>query len=291
MIAARKKSRVDKDFSTIFLAFFLILSCGVFMALKAETDSILRKKIPGSSIIYIPSGKYLKFVTFGYPSILADIIYVWAIQYYSDYNIPDRFKYLDHIFSIIFELDPHYLDPYDIGALIASYEANDLNLALKILDKGLENNPDQWFFPYTAGHYIQMKKKSQKLAQEYYKKTMEVKGAPDIVRRLYANSLYKAMDYQRALQAWLEIYQTATDDRIKKIASNHLYRAKATIDTQNIKEAVEKFKGKFGRNPMDLSQLVKAGFLSSLPKDLDGKDYLYDPKSGEVKAPTIPWKR
>lgn len=261
------------------------------MALKAETDSILRKKIPGSSIIYIPSGKYLKFVTFGYPSILADIIYVWAIQYYSDYNIPDRFKYLDHIFSIIFELDPHYLDPYDIGALIASYEANDLNLALKILDKGLENNPDQWFFPYTAGHYIQMKKKSQKLAQEYYKKTMEVKGAPDIVRRLYANSLYKAMDYQRALQAWLEIYQTATDDRIKKIASNHLYRAKATIDTQNIKEAVEKFKDKFGRNPMDLSQLVRAGFLSSLPKDLDGKDYLYDPKSGEVKAPTIPWKR
>lgn len=290
-MAARKKYRVDKDLSTIFLAFFLILSCGVFMSLKIETDSISRKKIPGSSIIFIPSGKYLKLVTFGYSSVLADIIYVWAIQYYSDYNIPDRFKYLDHIFSIISELDPHYLDPYDIGALIAAYEAKDLNLALKILDKGLENNPDQWFFPYTGGHYAQMIKKDQKLAQEYYKKAMEVKGAPDIVRRLYANSLYKAMDYQRALQAWLEIYQTATDDRIKKIASNHLYRAKATIDIQNIKEAVEKFKGKFGRNPMDLSQLVKAGFLSSLPKDLDGKDYLYDPKTGEVKAPTIPWKR
>jgi len=290
-MAVRKKSGHGKDFSPIFLAFFLILSCGVFMALKVETDGIIRKKIPGSSIIYIPSGKYLKFATFGYSSLLADIIYVWAIQYYSDYNIPERFEYLDHIFSIISELDLHYLDPYDTGALIAAYEAQDLDLALKLLDKGLEKNPDQWFFPYTGGHYAQMIKKDQKLAQEYYKKAMEVKGAPDILRRLYADSLYKAMDYQSALQAWLEIYQTTTDERVKKIASNHLYRAKATIDIQNIKEAIEKFKQRFGRNPMDLSQLVKAGFLGSLPKDLDGKEYVYVPQTGEVEAPTIWWKR
>ncbi len=290
-MAAREESREEKDSSVTFLSFLLILCCAVFMALKVETDNILRKKIPGSSIIYIPSGKYLKYATFGYSSLLADIIYIWAIQYYSDYNIPDRFEHLDHIFSIISELDPHYLDPYDVGALIAAYEANDLDLALKILDKGLEKNPDQWFFPYTAGHYLQMKKKDHKLAQEYYKKAMEIKGAPDIVRRLYADSLYKSMDYQSSLQAWLEIYQTATEDRVKKIASNHLYQVKAAIDIQNIKEAVEKFKDKFGRNPMDLMQLVKAGFLSSLPKDLDGKNYLYDFQSGEVRAPTIPWKR
>lgn len=281
----------EKDFSAIFLVILLILSCGIFMSLKVKTDNISRKKIPGSSIIYIPSGQYLKFATFGNSSLLADLIYVWAIQYYSDYTIPDMYEYLDHIFSIINELDPSYLDPYDIGAVIAAYEAEDLDLALKILDRGLEKNPEQWLFPYMAAHYAQMIKKDHKLAQEYYKKAMNIEGVPPIVERLYANAIFKSMDYKRALQTWLEIYKTATDERIKKIASNHLYNLTATIDIQKINEAIEKFKESYGRNPMELSQLVRAGFLDSLPKDLDGKEYIYDSRTGEVKTPTIPWKR
>ncbi|MCK4363690.1 MAG: hypothetical protein KAW85_02720 [Candidatus Aminicenantes bacterium] len=261
------------------------------MSLKVKTDNISRKKIPGSSIIYVPSGQYLKFATFGNSSLLADLIYVWAIQYYSDYTIPDMYEYLDHIFSIINELDPSYLDPYDIGAVIAAYEAEDLDLALKILDRGLEKNPEQWLFPYMAAHYAQMIKKDHKLAQEYYKKAMNIEEVPPIVERLYANAIFKSMDYKRALQTWLEIYKTAKDERIKKIASNHLYNITATIDIQKINEAIEKFKESYGRNPMELFQLVRAGFLDSLPKDLDGKEYIYDSRTGEVKTPTIPWKR
>ena len=281
----------EKDLSAIFLVVLLILSCGIFMSLKVKTDNISRKKIPGSSIIYIPSGQYLKYATFGNSSLLADLIYIWAIQYYSDYSIPNMYEYLDHIFSIINELDPSYLDPYDVGAVIAAYEAQDLDLALKILDRGLEKNPEQWLFPYLAGHYAQMINKDHKLAQEYYKKAMNIEGVPPIVRRLYANAIFKSMDYKRALQTWLEIYKTAKDERIKKIASNHLYNITATIDIQKINEAIEKFKESYGRNPMELSQLVRAGFLDSLPKDLDEKEYIYDSRTGEVKTPTIPWKR
>ena len=281
----------EKDFSTIFLVILLILSCGIFMSLKVKTDNISRKKIPGSSIIYVPSGQYLKFATFGNSSLLADLIFVWAIQYYSDYTIPDMYEYLDHIFSIINELDPSYLDPYDIGAVIAAYEAQDLDLALKILDRGLEKNPEEWLFPYMAAHYAQMIKKDHKLAQEYYKKAMNIEEVPPIVERLYANAIFKSMDYKRALQTWLEIYKTAKDERTKKIASNHIYNITATIDIQKINEAIEKFKESYGRNPMELSQLVRAGFLDSLPKDLDGKEYIYDSQTGEVKTPTIPWKR
>ena len=286
-----KKFKREKGFSTLFLIFLLILTCGIFMSLKIEIDNIIRKKIPGSSIIYIPSGKYLKFAAFGNSSLLADLVYIWAIQYYSDYSIADRFKYLDHIFSIINELDHRYLDPYETGAVIAAYEAGDLALALKILDKGLEKNPEQWIFPYMAGHYAQMMKKDHKLAQEYYMKAMEIEGAPTITRRLYANAAFKAMDFQTSLQTWLEIFRTAEDERIKKIASNHIYQVKAALDIQRIKGAIEKFKERYGRNPLDLSQLVRAGFLDSLPKDLDGKEYLYDSRTGEVKPPTIPWKR
>jgi len=280
-----------KNLSTAFLIAFLILTCGILMSLKVKTDHIAREKIPGSTFIYIPSGKFLKYATFGYSSLLADLIYIWSIQYYSDPSILDRFESLDHTFSIIAELDPHYLDPYEIGAIIAVYDAKDLETAFKILDRGLEKNPDQWIFPYQAGHYAQMKKKDHKLAQKYYRETMKIEGAPDAVKRLYADTAYKLADLQTSWKSWLKIYQKAKDERIRKIASNHLYQVKVAADIQMIKEALRKFKEKYSRNPLDLTQLVQAGFLTKIPKDLDGKDYLYDSQTEDVKASIQWWKR
>jgi len=181
-----------------FLVFALVASLLLFSWLKIQTDRVSRTRIPGSSIIYLPSGKYLKHLTFGYSSLVADIIYLWAIQYYGTYEIVDRFKYLEHIFSIIAELDPKYVDPYEVGALIAIYDAHEAELAFKILDLGLEKNPDQWIFPFQAGHIAQMNLKDYEKAREYYQKAMEIPGAPPIVKRLYANASFQTMNYQEA---------------------------------------------------------------------------------------------
>jgi tetratricopeptide (TPR) repeat protein len=272
------------------LVLFLVVSLLLFSWLKIQSDKVARKKVPGSSIIYLPSGKYLKYATFGYSSLAADIIYLWAIQYYGSYDIPDRFKYLEHIFSIIAELDPKYTDPYEVGALIAVYDAHDPELAYKILDMGLQKNPEMWIFPFQAGHIAQMQKDFER-AREYYRKAMEIPGAPPIVKRLYANAAYKTMDYAEAWQMWKEVYETAKEDWVKDIAYNHLYRVKSTVDTEALSQAVKKFKEKYGRWPEDLNSLVRAGLVREVPKDLDGKDYLYDPKTGEVKPARVWWKR
>lgn len=274
-----------------FILILILVSLAAFMALKIKTDQIRREDMPGSSIIYIPSGKALKYATFGNSSLMADLIYLWAIQYYSDYTVPERYEYLDHVFSVIAELDHRYLDPYQIGALIAIYEAGDFEAAYKILDRGLEKNPDQWIFPFQAAHYAQMMAKDYRRAQEYYQKTMSIEGSPAIAKRLYANAAYELADYETAWATWKDVYENAEDERIRKIASNHLYRVKAAMDLKALREAVEKYKNTYGRNPADLSQLVRSGFMPSLPQDLDGKDYLYDPQTGKVKVPTIPWKR
>jgi hypothetical protein len=261
------------------------------MNLKIRLDKIPRKKIPGSSIIYLPKGKYLKYATFGYTSLAADLIYIWAIQYYSDYAILERFDYLEHIFSIIIELDPRFLDVYEVAALISAYEAKDVELALKFLDMGLERNPEQWIFPFEAGHYARDVKKDFSLAQKYFKKASEIKSSPHLIKRLYASAAFEAKDYQTAWNTWKNIYEKTEDEYIKKIASNHLYRVKASIDIEKINQAIKKFNKQYGKNPPTLRHLVKAGLLDSVPKDLDQNFYIYDSQSGEVKTPIIPWKR
>jgi len=261
------------------------------MGLKLITDQIPRKKVPGASIIYIPSGKYLKYASLGYSSLFADLVYIWSIQYFSNHSVPERFQYLTHVFSIISELDPNYLDPYQVGALIAIYDAKDFDTAMEILEKGLEKNPEQWIFPWQAGHYAQMILKDFKLAKKYYKMAMEIQGSPPITKRLYSNAVYELGDYETAWKNWLEIYKNADDKRVKKIASNHLYRTKAAIDIQKIKQALYKYKNKFGQLPKKLGVLVSSGILDSIPQDLDGRDYVYNPETGKIKTAVIPWKR
>jgi tetratricopeptide (TPR) repeat protein len=279
-----------RGFTSFALVLILLASCAGLMTLKSALDRVPRQKIPGASIIYIPSGKFLKYATLGYSSMAADLIYLWAIQYYSTYTVVDRFQNLEHIFSIIAELDPRYTDPYEVGALIAVYEAKDLNLAYRILDLGLAKNPDQWIFPFEAGHYAQVAK-DYETAKRYYEKTMRIPGAPEIVKRLYAATGFKTMDLKTSWETWLEVYKTAGDERTRKIAEKHLYQVKSAMDINVIRAALEEFRTRYQHLPDELGELERVRILSPIPKDLDGKDYLYDAKKGEVSPPSIWWKR
>ncbi len=276
---------------TLASAIVLCLLAGSMMGLKTRLDRIPRRKIVGSGIIYIPSGKYLKMATFGFSAVMADVIYIWAIQYYGNTAIEDRYEHLTQIFSIISELDPSYVDPYVVGALIAVEDTRDVPLAIKILDMGLAKNPGQWIFPLEAGHYAQLYAKDYALAKEYYGKAMDIPGAPPIARRLFAASAFKSNDLQTAWETWLEVFQTADDPQIRQIASNHLYEVKAAVDAGVVRDATERFREKFGRSPAVLDDLVRGGVLAAVPKDYDGKDYLYDPATGRIKTRVVPWKR
>lgn len=286
-----KTSSAKKGTATILLVAFLMAATAAFTALKVRTDKVARETLPGSSIIYIPSGKFLKYATFGFRALAADAIYLWAIQYYSTPTIDDRFDHLDHIFAIINELDPRYQDPYEVGALIAVKEAQNPAAAFSILDRGAANNPDQWVYPFNAGHLAMMTLKDFPLAEKYFEQCMKIPGAPEFVERLRANAIFKKGDLRTSWETWLDIYKKAPDERTKKIASNHLFNVKAAIDSAALEDAAAKYREHFGRLPADLETLLRTGFLREVPKDMDGEDYLYDPATGKVKTVTSPWRR
>jgi tetratricopeptide (TPR) repeat protein len=298
-----RTSAPRRALGTLGLVAFLAAAAAGFTTLKAATDRVVRSRIPGSSIIYIPSGKFLKFATFGYRSLAADTIYLWSIQYYSTPTIDDRFDHLDHVFGIINELDPRFQDPYEIGAMIAIQGAQEnrgrrpemaeklTKDAFTILDRGDANNPDQWIYTFEAGHIALMNLKDYPLAEKYFERCMKIPGAPVFVERLRANAIFKKGDLETSWQTWLDIYRRATDERTKKIASNHLYNVKAAIDRAAIEGALAEYRKRFGHLPADLGALVPSGLLPEVPKDFDGHDYVYDPAAGTVKTVISPWRR
>jgi len=65
-----------RGYASLALTLLLLASGAGLMVLKSVVDRIPRQKIPGASIIYIPSGKFLKYATLGYSSLAADLIYL-----------------------------------------------------------------------------------------------------------------------------------------------------------------------------------------------------------------------
>jgi tetratricopeptide (TPR) repeat protein len=235
-----------------------------------------------SSMLYLPSGKYLKPVSFGYDTLFADFIYLWSIQYYGDPGFHPRMEYLKHTYDLITELDPHYLDAYQTGALFMFYEGRNPMAGLRLLEKGMRNNPTEWILPIEAGFYCHMNLKRYDLAANYFEKASKVPGTVAFAKRALASMKFKMGDRATSLALWSEIYETADSPSIKQTAYQHVHDLRVLIDLDTIRKAIRQFQEEFNHPPLNLDQLVSRGHLKQVPVDPDGNPYLYNPRTGYV---------
>ena len=182
------------------------------------------------TFVSLPSGKALKVLSFGYSNLAADLLFIWSIQFYSTPYLSNRFDFLEKVYDTITDITPQYKDPYIIGSLIMVYEAKDIPMALRLLDKGSRHNPDEWFFDHDAGYYCYKFLKDFTRAEFYYNRAAAKPDAPSFIKRLSAHMVYLRDDPKVAYQMWLDIYKHARDTLEKDAAFNHLYQIKAQND-------------------------------------------------------------
>jgi len=263
----------------------------VILGLAAAGGSALRVEdlragqVPGYHLLYLPSGKYLRAVTFGYGNLAADLIYLWSIQYYSNYQIADRYDYLDRIYRrVIAELDPLYIDPYLVGSMIMSVEAGRHELALRLLDEGIARNPGEWILPFSAGFLAYNTLHDPARARSYFEKVVSIPGAPPVAKRFYAEMFNRLGDKRTSLRYWAEIHETADSDYVRQVSWLHVHDLTIDVALEDLSRRVEEYRQAKGILPRRLGDLAGAGLLPALPTDPEGRDYLYDPATGKVSC-------
>lgn len=239
-----------------------------------------------TQILYLPAGKYLKPAAFGYDLILADMIYLWSIQYYGDPGFHPRLDYLKHTYEIITELDPSFLDAYQTGALFMFYEGRNPEGGLALLDRGLERNPDEWIIPADAGYYCIMNLRDYKRAASYFDKATHVPGAPAQARRMVASLLFRSGDRLQAYHIWKDIYDTARKPSIKQVAYHHMHDLKIIVDLDTMQRGIAAFAKEHHKNPLNLNQLLVEGLIGEIPVDPEGNPYQYNAAMGTVSSKT-----
>ncbi len=247
-------------------------------------NSILNTAVD-SSFLFIPQSKYIKTASLGYENLVADIIYLWTIQYYGNTSLDHNYKQLEHLYNVITDLNPLFLEAYYIGALIMSIDAKDMEMALRLLDKGFSNNPEEWFLPMDAGFYC-FQNKQYLRAAGYFEKASDIEPG-SVAKRLYAGMFQKDHNYREALKQWTEVYESSDDPLIIKASARHIFDLTVTIDMENIKEAVSSYKKDYGKVPEDISKLVSKGYLKNKPLDPNGNPYKYNSVTGNAACTSI----
>ncbi len=261
---------------------FLILSFQISWRFELQFPI---QKFSIARVLYLPSGKYLKLTSLGFPEFEADLLYLWSIQFIGDPSIVNRYEYLEKIYNDITDLNPKFTDAYQLGALIAYYEMRDLNKALKLLDKGILYNPHQWQLAVSAGYYASISKKHD-ISKEYFLKASKMRNAPSWTVRWVAAENYRLGDKKEALKFWQEALKVATDEMEKQLCKAHIHDLIIEISIDNIYKAIDAFNSFYSRRPLNLNELVETGFLDKMPLDPNGKPYLYDPRTGKVHSQT-----
>ncbi len=245
----------------------------------------------GRELLFLPSPEAIRVLSLGNTGLAADIVYLWSIQYYADFKPKDEFLYLDRVFDMITDLDPHYIDAYRIGSLIMEMEASgEPSLCRasvrRLYDKGLKANPDSWALAEAAAWDAFLFFRDHDLAIHYASIGASIPGAPTRILRVLGRWRDRAgaWSLQDSVAYWRQVLDEASNDSERALAESALYDVQVRIDRQTVDPLLERWKQRFGACAKSWQDLVRAGWLRSPPLDLVGTPYEIDPTACRLVA-------
>ncbi len=241
-------------------------------------------------LLYLSSPGAIKSASLGYQSLMADIYWIRAVQYYGRRDEADRrkvrYKNLPALLDITTTLDPNMINVYRAGSsFLAEPEpigAGQPREALKLLDKGIACHPDEWWFRFDKGFTCFWFLKDYKRAARVWLEASRLQAAPVWMEALAAMALSRSGAVETARALWERQYQHSMSRQVKENAKNHLDSMQVDELLWTIEFLAEKYAARHGRFPARLEDLVTARYLRSVPRDPSGIPLDYDSATGKA---------
>jgi len=251
-----------------------------------------RQSIPkGSELSYLPRGEYLKLAVLGYRNIVADFIWLKAVQNYAGRN-QSRAGYLAayHAADVATDLDPDFVHAYKASGTILSVWANMPNESVAILKKGVQNNPAVWELPFFLGYDYYYDLHDPQTAATYFQKAASLPGSPGWLGKLAAKMTVQAGDPDAALEFLQRLYQATSDERTREGLLERMREVEVERRIRLLEGAVKQYRDQYGVLPKQLNDLAGKGLLATIPEDPRGGQFVIRQPDGAIVS-TIPHQR
>jgi tetratricopeptide (TPR) repeat protein len=271
MMSARQRT-------TVIAALSLAVSMVACVLLLRHLDQI-RPKASIEDALYINSPEMVKRASLGFDGLMACIYWTRTVQYFGHRHFERAHTYneLAPLLEITTALDPHLLPAYEFGASFLAPKppngAGEPVRAIRLMQYGIEHNPDNWHLYYDLGFVYYMELKDYRNAAEVFERGSKVPNAHPFMKIMAAQMAMHAGDFATSRMLWTATYESTHDASIRQNAIEHLRSLRVDEDITNLQALVTQFGNRTGRLPSSLSEVVAAEHVPAMPVDPDGNPY------------------
>ncbi len=264
---------------TILAASILLGFAGV-SRLQRSIDAQRRSVQLEQDELILQSGGLIKNLSLEYGPLVGAIYWTRAVQYYGgkhlqgDRSLPLLWPLLD----ISTTLDPHLMPAYRYGSIFLSDSiprgAGRPDLAEKLLLRGIQANPEEWRLYQDLGNVYYFDAKDYLKAAKAFEEGSKNPNALYFMKVMAAKIFADGDSPETSYFLWRDVYQTSKIPEIRKNAEAHLRILKGDLDLKQINLAADEYEKSTGHRPTRISELVGAGLLPAIPKDVEGFPYV-----------------
>jgi hypothetical protein len=273
--------------------------------LQAARERLYPTAVEAEDTLYLTSGSSLVRLAGAFRVLAADLYWIRAVQYYggtkhrlltaleagaaapppgaagNDYR--ELYPFLD----VTTTLDPRFNIAYRFGAvfLAEAYPAGPgrPDLAVKLLEKGLRDQPDKWEYMQDIGFVHYWYRHDYQSAADSFNRAALIQGAPWWLKSLAATTLAQGGDRNSSRQMWESIRQSAEVDWLRRDAERRLTQLRALDQMDSLQAAVDRFVAATGSQPQGWAPIVRAQGWPGLPVDPSGTPFELTP-AGVVRV-------
>jgi tetratricopeptide (TPR) repeat protein len=196
--------------------------------------------------LFYPPPISLKYFTFGYDDMVADLFWLRLQQ---DFGICEqqrggssfsadsgkrvgrnrtpscRYGWGYHMLNLITDLAPRFTLPALLGPMILSVVADDIDGATILFDKSLNMYPNNWELNYRAGYHFMLELEDRERASLLFQKSYE-NGGPKWLPLLIARVQSEQGRFSLAEKVISDLLKKMPEEKIKKRAIMKLQELK-----------------------------------------------------------------
>jgi len=222
----------------------------------------------------------LKKMSLEYAPLVAAIYWTRAVQYYGEKHRLHQanLELLWPLLNIATTLDPQILPAYRFGSIFVGEKppggAGRPDLAIDLLNRGIQANPDEWRLYQDLGNLYYFDLKDYPKASAAFEQGSENPKALIWMKVMAAKIAAEGESPETSYFLWQQVYETTKDPDIKKNAEEHLILMRTELDMKAINQVAEQFEKQTGHRAARMRELVEAGLLKGIPRDPDGYAYV-----------------
>jgi hypothetical protein len=248
-----------------FLIFGVIIGFVCIFFIQNSIDREKGKYHLLTELLYFPSGRFVEEVSIGYHEMVADLVWLRAIQYFGEHHLTDlKFEHLYHILDILTTLDKKFIHAYTFGGLLLEHSAREPDNTDLLLHKGEYYNPRSWEIPFIRGFISYIFRYKAKESAAYFMRAAGKPNAPDMCKRFAGFTYQKMGDAYMAFRLWEDIYRESNNHLEKETAFRSMQEMLMLMEMDSLNAAIMRFTKDEERIPGSIEEIVARRYLREM---------------------------